>query len=54
MKRSRVLDCAGYYFPTPEKAMRCIKTVGFVLAVLHSSVPCSVRQAMLHESEDIS
>ena len=54
MKRSRASDCAGYGFSTPEKAMRCIKTVGFVLAVLHSSVPCSVRQAMLHESEDIS
>jgi hypothetical protein len=54
MKRSRASDCAGYYFPTPEKAMPCTKTVRFGLAVLHSAGPCSVRQAMLHESEDIS
>jgi len=50
MKRSCASDCAGLNCPTPEKAMPCIRTVEFVLAVLHSAVPRSVRQAMLHES----
>ena len=54
MKRSCASDCAGFNFSTPEKAMPCIRTVEFVLAVLHSTVPCSVRLAMLHKPKDIS